>query len=282
MTSFRAGFSMYNWIDQPPATLDTPGVVIEADSEALTAPATNVAMYEIGVPWTAINLSLSGGAATITFKFGKDRANRCFGLVIPERVDDSGDVDFAPTLGAGDAVRWQVSSSEEPGVVGDVFDSDTDLPAPLTLGFDPTLGVHGFLADADLVGPRVDLTITMAAVPAPPADLFHVGRVWIGPFHEFLVNWQRGTRDVAWVKDDLGHRVRRWTAEFGWVRDSEMPTIRKVAQQVNDDRQIFWWPNALDPAQAMIARFRDPGSFRHKYNNAELWVPTLQEDWLGV
>lgn len=276
MTGFRAGYSAINWLNQP-------GVTIEATSEALAAPAANVISYEIGVPWTAINLSLSAGAATLTALFGAVRSVECLGLVIPERVDDASDVDFAPTLKAADGVRWQLSSVDEPVTVGDVFDSDLDLLAPMTLGIDASLGVHGFLLpDGPLNAARLDLTITLGTIPATPFDLFHVGRVWAGPFTEFLVNWAKGTREWAWVKDDLDHRVRRWTAEFGAVRDSELPGLQRVAQQLGDDRQIFWWPRASNPAEAFIGRFRDSGSFRHRYNNATLWTPSLQEDWLGV
>lgn len=275
MITFRAGYSAYNWIDQP-------NVVIEADSESLSAPASNLATYEAGVPWTAINLSLQGGAATATFKLGADRLIECLGFVLPERADDAGAVDFTPTIAAGDGVRWRISSSENPITVGDVFDSDVDLPGPLTTAIDPTLGVHGFLTPTAFTAPRVDLTVTLAATPAAPFDLFHIGRAWVGPFSQFLVNWRAGTKEWAWVEDDLGHMVRRWQAEFGWVRDSELAEIGKIQQQLNTKKQIFWWPSSTDPAEAFIARFKDSGSFRRRYNNATLWTPTLQEDWLGV
>lgn len=275
MTTFRAGFSHYNWIDQE-------DVVIEADSEAVTAPASNLATYEAGVPWTAINLSLQGGAATATFKLGADRLIECLGFVVPERADDSGAVDFSPTIGAGDGVRWQISSAEDPVTVGDVFDSDIDLPAPLTTAIDPSLGVHAYLTPSPFTAPRIDLTVTLATVPATPFDLFHIGRAWAGPFTQFSVNWRAGTREWAWVEDDLEHIVRRWQAEFGWVRDAEIALISKIQQQLHGRKQIFWWPDATQPAEAFIARFRDSGSFRKRYNNATLWSPTLQEDWLGV
>ena len=276
MTAFRAGYSQYNWLNQP-------GVFVEADTEALNAPAANVISYEVGVPWTAINLSLTGGAATLTARLGAARAVECLGFVIPERVDDASDLDFQPAMRANDGVRWRLSSMDDPVTVGDVFDSDLDLPAPLDAAFEPELGVHGFiLPDGPLTAARVDLTITLASVPSPPFDLFHIGRVWAGPFTRFLVNWTKGTREWGWARDDLDHRVRRWTAEFGAVRDSEIANLQRVAQQVGRDRQIFWWPREADPSEAFVGRFREDGSFRHKYNNAQLWTPSVQEDWLGV
>ncbi len=276
MTGFRAGYSKYNWLNQP-------GVVVEADTEALNAPASNVVTYEVGVPWTAINLSLSGGSATLTALLGATRPIECLGFVIPERVDDASDVDFAPTIKANDGVRWRLSSVDDPMTIGDVFDSDLDLPSPLDAAFEPEFGVHGFiLPDGPLNAARLDLTITLASVPAPPFDLFHVGRVWAGPFTRFIVNWTKGTREWAWVEDDLEHQVRRWTAEFGTVRDSEVPGLQRLSQQLGTRRQVFWWPKESDPSQAFIGRFRDAGSFRHKYNDAQLWTPSVQEDWLGV
>lgn len=276
MTAFRAGYSHINWLNQP-------GVVIEADTEALNATAANVISYEIGVPWTAINLSLTGGSATLTALLGATRAIECLGFVIPERVDDASDLDFQPTIRANDGVRWRLSSEDEPMTVGDVFDSDLDLPAPLDAAFEPELGVHGFIIpDGPVNAARLDLTVTLASVPAAPFDLFHIGRVWAGPFTRFLVNYARGTREWAWAEDDLEHRVRRWTAEFGALRDSELPGLQRVAQQLGTRRQIFWWPKESDPSQAFIGRFRDAGAFRHRYNNAQLWTPSLQEDWLGV
>ena len=276
LISFRAGYSMYNWLDQP-------GMTFLSDTEALTAPASNLATAEVGVPWIAPNLSLTGGQARVTMLLGREREIQCLGFVIPERVDDAAHIDFDPALSAADAVRWRFSSTEEPASPGDLFDSDVDIAGDLRTGIDETLGVHGLLLDAAVAGVvRVDLSVTRLAFPAAPLDELRIGRAWLGPFNQFMVNHGRGAVETSWPEDELGHMVRGWRADFRAIRDAELQRLWRVQQQVGTTRQIFWWPRADRPSSAFIARFVSTGSFRARYNNAKLWSPALQEDWLGV
>ena len=295
MDAFTAGLSPYNWIDQPDA-------VLSADTAALTGPVENVATYAAGEPWIAVNLSLSDGECNFTAIFSKGREIGCVGFLISERQDDSADVDFEPYISAGDKVRWMFSSDPEPGVDdGDLWDSedhaDADGDGNLACGVDATLGVHGLLTPKTTGVRRVDMKFTLAAVPSAPLDIARFGRIWAGPFRHFETNHDWGA-ETGWDKDGQNHDVRIWSAPFSAIPEAVAAAdalaygeLYKISQQVSDDRQVFFWPRADRPAEAMFARFSTRGRFRARFitnmstNNPGkhfAWAPSLAEDWLGV
>lgn len=297
-----AGISAYNWIDQPGESIDQPGVVLTADTEALDGKVDNVTTYEAGVPWIAVNLSLSGGVCNMTAVFARPREVGCLGFLIAERRDDATNIDFEPYVAPEDRVRWRFSSDPDPAVnTGDLWDSadlsGADGAGRIACGVDPTLGVHGLLPPKTIGVRRVDFQFAKDTIPAAPRDIARFGRLWAGPFRSFETNHDWGA-ETGWDEDELRHDVRVWAAPFNWIPDAvenadhiAYAYLKTVSQQVSTDRQVFFWPRTDQPSEAMFMRFANRSRFRSKFmtnmstgavGKVSSWSPSLKEDWLGV
>lgn len=268
--TFRAAIGGINYLDQE-------GVEITATAEAPLMPASDVAVPELGLAWRADNLQSSGGTATLTavFNTARDFSNCAFAFVMPERRDDARDIDFTPAIGMADTVRWQLGSDAD--TAGDVYDQS------FASNVNPQLGFHcPDTLPIQVVPPalRLDMSVTLASVPASPEDVFDIGRVWVGPIHQFLLNHKWGA-PFRWTRDELRHRVREWRPDFPAVRDSERDTLETIQQYVTDEHQVIYFPRLSVPATGFIGRFTDQGSFAKGRFNATQWPFALREDWLG-
>jgi len=268
--TFRAAIGGINYMDQP-------GVAITATAEAALMPVTDVVVPEMGLAWRANDLASTGGAATLTaiFSTARDFSNAVLAFVIPERRDDARDIDFTPAISPTDTVRWRLGSDAL--TAGDLFDQTYASNIDPQLGFHcpPTLPIE---VATPVV--RLDMTVTLAAPPAAPSDVFDIGRVWAGPIHQFLYNHKWGV-PFRWDRDELKHRIREWRPDFTVIRDSERPTLETIQQFVSDEHQVIYFPRLSVPHTGFIGRFRELGDFSRGRFNANQWAFSLREDWLG-
>jgi len=267
-TQYRAAIGGVNYIDQPEAVLTATAAATNMPVEDVTNPA-------IGLAWRITGLSLSGGSATFTVVFERPRdfTLAMLAFVVPERVDDARNIDYPMQIALTDTVRWQLS--DDANTPGNLY--DVTVPSNLQ----PDLGVHAHgpveIATAVL---RLDMTISIASLPASPGDVADIGRIWAGPIFHFSVNHEWGA-PFRWFRDELRHRVREWRPSFPVIRDTERVLLERIQQLTVDEHQVIYFPRLDQPETGFIGRFRDPGSFVRGRFDASQWGIALQEDWLG-
>lgn len=269
MGNYVSAISHLNWLDQDDCSLTATPVVERME-------AANVAIYHLGDVWRASDLANSSNEIRLTGTFGLPRKVDRVAFWLPERRDDASDIDFLPSLGAADLVRWELSPDRDTRGSLAVGGVDTGFVAS---GIDPYWGVHDrALALADCL--RFDLTIRLAVPRVAPFDQFDIGRVWVGPAFRFNTNFDYGN---AWEpdEDDYGNPIRRWQFQWSHIRKTERPELERLLFTTRRRRQLLLIPQYDVENGAAFTRRTGAARISTRHFSAQQLPLTLQEDIAG-